>query len=187
MLEAASLRNQLLIAMPGMADPNFSATVTLICEHGEEGALGIVINKPLHMTLGDVFKQLDLKEADSTAAATAVLDGGPVGAERGFVLHKPGHSYENSIEVSNDIHLTFSRDILEAMATGDGPENSLVALGYAGWGAGQLEDEMLANSWLSVAATPDIVFEQPFDQRWAAAARTLGIDITQIAPDAGHA
>jgi putative transcriptional regulator len=187
MLEAASLRNQLLIAMPGMADPYFSATVTLICEHGEEGALGIVINKPLHMTLGDVFKQLDLKEADSAAAATAVLDGGPVGAERGFVLHKPGHSYENSIEVSNDIHLTFSRDILAAMATGDGPENSLVALGYAGWGAGQLEDEMLANSWLSVAATPDIVFEQPFDQRWAAAARTLGIDITQIAPDAGHA
>lgn len=187
MLEAASLRNQLLIAMPGMADPNFSATVTLICEHGDEGALGIVINKPLLMTLGDVFQQLDLKEADSAAAATAVLDGGPVGAERGFVLHKPGHSYENSIEVSKDIHLTFSRDILAAMATGDGPENSLVALGYAGWGAGQLEDEMLANSWLSVAATPDIVFEQPFDQRWAAAARTLGIDITQIAPDAGHA
>ncbi len=187
MLEAASLSNQLLIAMPGMADPNFSSTVTLICEHSDEGALGIVINRPLLLTLGEVFEQLNLKSADSATAASAVLDGGPVGTERGFVLHGPGHTYENSILVCNDIHLTFSRDILAAMATGDGPEKSLVALGYAGWGAGQLEDEMLANSWLSVAATPDIVFDLPFDQRWTAAARTLGIDINQIAPGAGHA
>ena len=187
MLEAASLCNQLLIAMPGMADPNFSATVTLICEHSDEGALGIVINKPLILTLGDVFKQLGVQDADSAYATNAVMDGGPVGADRGFVLHDSGHSYENSIEVSNDIHLTFSRDILNVMAVGDGPEKSLLALGYAGWGAGQLEDEMLANSWLSVAATQEIVFELPFDQRWAAAARTLGIDITQIAPGAGHA
>jgi len=187
MLEAASLSNQLLIAMPGMPDPNFSATVTLICEHSDEGALGIVINKPLRLTLGDVFKQLDLKDADSASAANAVLAGGPVGADRGFVLHDAGHTYENSIEVSDDIHLTFSRDILSVMAVGDGPEKSLVALGYAGWGAGQLEDEMVANSWLSVAATHDLVFELPFEQRWAAAARTLGIDITQIAPGAGHA
>jgi putative transcriptional regulator len=187
MLEASSLCNHLLIAMPGMADPNFSATVTLICEHSDEGALGIVINKPLLLTLGDVFKQLDMEETDSAAAASAVLDGGPVGADRGFVLHDPGQTYENSIEISDDIQLTFSRDVLNAIATGDGPEKSLVALGYAGWGSGQLEDEMLANSWLSVAATPDIVFELPFDQRWTAAARTLGIDITQIAPGAGHA
>jgi putative transcriptional regulator len=184
---AASLRNHLLIAMPGMADPNFSSTVTLICEHGDAGALGIVINKPLLLTLGDVFKELGLKDADSSVVATVVVDGGPVETDRGFVLHGPGHSYENSIEVSDDIHLTFSRDILDAIAAGDGPENSLVALGYAGWGAGQLEDEMLANSWLNVAATPDIVFELPFDQRWTAAARTLGIDINQIVPDAGHA
>jgi putative transcriptional regulator len=187
MLEATSLSNQLLIAMPGMADPNFSATVTLICEHSDEGALGIVINKPLLLTLGDVFKQLDLKDTDSVTAASSILEGGPVGADRGFVLHDSSHNYENSIEVSSDIQLTFSRDVLSALATGDGPEKSLVALGYAGWGAGQLEDEILANSWLSVAATPDIVFELPFDQRWAAAARTLGIDITQIAPGAGHA
>jgi putative transcriptional regulator len=187
MLDAASLSNHLLIAMPGMADPNFSSTVTLICEHSDEGALGIVINKPLLLTLGDVFEQLDLKDADPATATSAVLDGGPVGVDRGFVLHDSGHSYENSIEVCNDIHLTFSRDVLNVMATGDGPEKSLVALGYAGWGAGQLEDEMLANSWLSVVATPDIVFELPFDQRWTAAARSLGIDITQIVPDAGHA
>lgn len=182
-----SLSNHLLIAMPGMADPNFSTTVTLICEHTDDGALGIVINKPLFLTLGDVFKQLDLKDIDATAAASAVLDGGPVGAERGFVLHPPSHRFENSLLVSDDILLTFSRDILDLMAAGEGPEKSLVALGYAGWGAGQLEDEMLANSWLSVAATPEIVFELPFAQRWAAAAKTLGIDITQIAPDAGHA
>jgi putative transcriptional regulator len=187
MLEAASLSNHLLIAMPAMADPNFSSTVTLICEHSDEGALGIVINKPLFLTLGDVFEQLDLKITNTAAVASAVLDGGPVGVERGFVLHDSGHSYENSIAVSNDIHLTFSRDVLNAIATGDGPEKSLLALGYAGWGAGQLEDEMLANSWLSVVATPDIIFELPFDQRWTAAARTLGIDITQIAPGAGHA
>lgn len=187
MLAAASLSNQLLIAMPGMADPNFSSTVTLICEHSDEGALGIVINRPLLLTLGEVFEQLDLSIADTSAAASPVLDGGPVGAERGFVLHAPGHSYENTIEVCNDIHLTFSRDILDGLASGEGPEKWLVALGYAGWGAGQLEDEMLANSWLSVAATPDIVFDLPFDQRWTAAARTLGIDINQIAPDAGHA
>lgn len=187
MLEATFLSNHLLIAMPGMADPNFSATVTLICEHSDEGALGIVINKPLLLTLGDVFTQLDMKDVDPVVATNAVLDGGPVGSDRGFVLHDPGVSYENSIEVSNDIHLTFSRDVLKVMAAGDGPEKSLVALGYAGWGAGQLEDEMLANSWLSVAATSDIVFDLPFDQRWAAAARTLGIDITQIAPNAGHA
>jgi putative transcriptional regulator len=187
MLEAASLSNHLLIAMPGMADPNFSSTVTLICEHSDEGALGIVINKPLLLTLGDVFKQLDLEDVDPAAAASAVLDGGPVGVDRGFVLHDSDHSYENSIEVSSDIHLTFSRDVLNMIATGDGPEKSLVALGYAGWGAGQLEDEMLANSWLSVAATPDIVFEIPFDKRWTAAAMTLGIDITQITPGAGHA
>lgn len=187
MHEAASLCNQLLIAMPGMPDPNFSSTVTLICEHSDDGALGIVINRPLLLTLGDVFKQLDMKDVDSTAAESTVLDGGPVGADRGFVLHDSGHNYENSIQLSDEISLTFSRDVLAVMAAGEGPKNSLVALGYAGWGAGQLEAEMLANSWLSVTATPDIVFEMPFDQRWAAAARTLGIDITQIAPDAGHA
>jgi putative transcriptional regulator len=182
-----SLSNHMLIAMPGMADPNFSTTVTLICEHTSDGALGIVINKPLLLTLGDVFKQLDLNEIDTATAATTVLDGGPVGAERGFVLHGPSHRFENSLLVSDDILLTFSRDILDLMAAGEGPQKSLVALGYAGWGAGQLEAEMLANSWLSVPATPEIVFELPFAERWAAAAKTLGIDITQISPDAGHA
>ena len=186
-IQADSFCNQLLIAMPGMEDPNFSSSVTLICEHNDEGALGIVINKPLQLQLGDVFKQLDLDDSDTMIAANPVLHGGPVGTDRGFVLHDPGSAYESSLKVSNDIHLTFSKDVLDAMATGSGPGKSLVALGYAGWDAGQLEQEILSNSWLSVPATTDIVFDLPFDQRWTAAAGKLGIDITQIAPDAGHA
>jgi putative transcriptional regulator len=181
------LTNQLLIAMPGMADPNFSSTVTLICEHTGEGALGIVINRPLTLNLGSLFEQLDVGDADPVIAKDPVLMGGPVGPERGFVLHKPGPSFESSLVVSGDIHLTLSRDVIDAMATGQGPEKSLVALGYAGWEAGQLEDEMLSNSWLNVPATSDIVFDLPFSERWSAAARTLGIDISRISPDAGHA
>ena len=182
-----SLTNQLLIAMPGMVDPNFSTTVTLICEHNDEGALGIVINRPLELKLAGLFEQLDVKDPDPQAADRPVLMGGPVGPERGFVLHDPGDTYENSLEVSNDIHLTLSRDVIDAMATGAGPRKSLVALGYAGWEPGQLENEMLANSWLSVPATSEIVFDTPFDDRWMSAARLLGIDISQISPDAGHA
>ncbi len=182
-----SLTNQLLIAMPAMADPNFSTTVTLICEHNEDGALGIVINRPLDLTLAGLFEQLDVEDPNPTAAARPVLMGGPVGPERGFVLHNPGNTFENSLEVSSDIHLTLSRDVIDAMATGKGPEQSLVALGYAGWEPGQLETEMLANSWLNVPASPDIVFDTPFNDRWMSAARTLGIDISQISSDAGHA
>ncbi len=182
-----TLTNQLLIAMPGMLDPNFSTTVTLICEHNEEGALGIVINRPLDLKLGGLFEQLDVENPDPKASEYPVMMGGPVGPERGFVLHNPGGQYENSLAVSSDIHLTLSRDIIDAMASGTGPGKSLVALGYAGWEPGQLEDEMLANSWLNVPATPDIVFDMPFGERWMAAAKTLGIDISQISPDAGHA
>lgn len=182
-----SLANQLLIAMPGMADPNFNSTVTLICEHNDEGALGIVINRPLTLKLGGLFEQLDLDDADSAAADSPVLMGGPVGPERGFVLHAPTHNYEHSLAVSSEINLTLSRDIIDAIASGDGPQKTLVALGYAGWEPGQLEDEMLANSWLNVPATTDIVFDMPFADRWSAAAKSLGIDISRMSSDAGHA
>lgn len=173
--------------MPGMEDPNFSTTVTLICEHNDDGALGIVINRPLELKLSGLFEQLDVRDPDPAAADSPVIMGGPVGPERGFVLHNPGGTFENSLAVSSDIQLTLSRDIIDAMATGHGPNKSLVALGYAGWEPGQLESEMLANSWLNVPATPDIVFDMPFNQRWMSAARTLGIDISRISPDAGHA
>ena len=182
-----SLTNQLLIAMPGMEDPNFSTTVTLICEHNDDGALGIVINRPLTLKLGGLFEQLELENADPETASDPVLLGGPVGPERGFVLHGPEVTFENSIKVSSDIQLTLSRDVLDAMAEGSGPEKTLVALGYAGWEPGQLENEMLANSWLSVPATTDIVFDTPFAERWTRAAETIGIDISRISPDAGHA
>lgn len=182
-----SLTSQLLIAMPGMEDPNFSSTVTLICEHNDDGALGIVINRPLSLNLGGLFEQLDLSDPDPTAASHPVLMGGPVGPERGFVLHQPVQTFENTLAVSSQIQLTLSRDILDAMAAGEGPEKSLVALGYAGWEPGQLENEMLANSWLNVSATPDIVFDLPFKDRWNAAAAALGIDMSRLSPDAGHA
>jgi putative transcriptional regulator len=187
MPENAFLTNQLLIAMPGMADPNFATTVTLICEHNDEGALGIVINRPLRLQLGGLFEQLDVTAADDAAARSPVLLGGPVGPDKGFVLHSAGYSFDNSIAVSSDIQLTFSRDVLDALAAGSGPIKSLVALGYAGWEPGQLENEMLANSWINVPANPDIVFDLPFAERWSAAAESLGIDISRIAPDAGHA
>lgn len=182
-----SLANQLLIAMPGMLDPNFSTTVTLICEHNDEGALGIVINRPTTLNLGGLFEQLSVEFADPETAMRPVLSGGPVGTERGFVLHEPKYTYENTLAVSGDICLTLSRDVIDAIATGDGPEQTLVAIGYAGWEAGQLEAEMLANAWLNVPATPEIVFETPFAERWDSAARTLGIDIASMTPDAGHA
>lgn len=182
-----SLNNQLLIAMPGMVDPNFSTTVTLVCEHNADGALGIIINRPLNLNLGGLFEQLDVDDADRAIVARPVLDGGPVAKERGFVLHEPGRDYESSVPVSADIQLTLSRDVLDAMAAGDGPERTLVALGYAGWDAGQLESEMLENTWLSVPATPEIVFDLPYEDRWQSAARVLGIDLNQLSVDAGHA
>ena len=182
-----SLHNQLLIAMPGMADPNFNSTVTLICEHNDDGALGIVINRPLDLELGGLFEQLSLDEADSVAAKRPVLSGGPVARERGFVLHNPGPDFESSMSVSESIQLTLSRDVLDALAAGNGPDKTLVALGYAGWEPGQLEAEMLANTWLNVPASPEIVFETPFAERWSHAADSLGIDISRISPDAGHA
>jgi len=183
----SSLTNHLLIAMPGMLDPNFSTTVTLICEHNDDGALGIIINRPLTLTLSGLFEQLSVDNPDPQTAADPVLSGGPVGTERGFVLHGPECSFENTLPVSDDIRLTLSRDVIDAMASGTGPDKSLVALGYAGWEAGQLEEEMLANSWLSVPATPELVFDTPFSKRWDSAARTLGIDIASMSPDAGHA
>jgi putative transcriptional regulator len=183
----ASLTNQLLIAMPGMADPNFSSTVTLICEHDDDGALGIVINRPLELRMSGLLEQLDLAGSGPRASDDLILMGGPVSPERGFVLHEPCERYENSLVVSEKIHLTLSRDVIDAMARGAGPGKTLVALGYAGWQPGQLEDEILANSWLNVPATPDIVFDTPFDKRWAAAAKVLGIDIHNLSPNAGHA
>ena len=182
-----SFNNQLLIAMPGMADPNFNSTVTLICEHNSDGALGIVVNRPMNLNLAGLFEQLAVADADGAASRIPVMDGGPVAKERGFVLHNPDAEFESSVAVSPDIQLTLSRDILDAIAAGRGPRKALVALGYAGWQPGQLEAEMLANAWLSVPATAEIIFDVPFSKRWITAADILGVDLNRLSPDAGHA
>jgi putative transcriptional regulator len=184
---ASFLINQFLIAMPAMDDPNFSQTVTLVCEHSERGALGIVINRTLPMTLGEVFDQLELDGSRLRLGDQPVLRGGPVQTERGFVLHSPAGRYESSLPFSERMHLTTSRDVLDALAAGEGPDNAVIALGYAGWDAGQLEAEMARNAWLTVDADERVVFDTPVEQRWSAAARLLGIDLRTLSSDAGHA
>jgi putative transcriptional regulator len=181
------LTNQFLIAMPAMDDPNFAQTVTLVCEHSERGALGIVINRPLEMSLGDVFTQLGLDASQSRLTAQHVMHGGPVQTDRGFVLHTPGPVWESTLAVSERLHLTTSRDILDALAAGEGPASAVIALGYAGWDAGQLEAEMARNAWLTVDANDRLLFATPVEERWQAAARLLGIDLISLSSDAGHA
>ena len=185
---ATYLTNQFLIAMPAMEDPNFAQTVTLVCEHSERGALGIVINRTLPMTLGEVFDQLGLDSKRSRVNDQPVLRGGPVQTERGFVLHSPSAGkWESSLPFSDRMHLTTSRDILDAMAGGRGPEQAIVALGYAGWEAGQLEDEMAQNAWLSVPADDRLMFSTPLEQRWHEAGRLLGVNLLNLSFDAGRA
>jgi len=184
---SAYLANQFLIAMPAMDDPNFAQSVTLVCEHNDQGALGIVINKALPMNLAEVFDQLGLDSEQSRVARQPVLRGGPVQTDRGFVLHTPQGRWESSLPFSERVHLTTSRDILDALARGEGPENAVIALGYAGWGAGQLEDEMAQNAWLTVPADERLLFDTPLDERWQAACRLLGVDLLHLSSDAGHA
>ncbi len=184
----SSLTNHLLIAMPALPDPNFAQTVTLICEHSlEKGALGIVVNKPLPMTLAEVLAQMKLEANDAAIAARSVLRGGPVHKDRGFVVHRPAGEWDSSHAVSEQIQVTTSRDVLAAMACGEGPADAFVALGYAGWEAGQIEREMLENAWLSLPFDEHIVFELPYEERWPAVWRKLGIDVGRMSHVAGHA
>ena len=186
-MAAEFLTNQFLIAMPGMADPNFAQSVTLVCEHNAQGALGIVINRPLPMAFADVFAQLDLDCSQSKVAASPVLQGGPVQPERGFVLHSAGPLWDSTLPVSDWLHLTTSRDVLEALARGEGPAEAFIALGYAGWEAGQLEAEVAQNAWLTVPADHGVMFGTALEDRWEAATRLLGVDLLHLSSDAGHA
>jgi putative transcriptional regulator len=185
------LTNHFLIAMPAMEDPNFAQTVTLVCEHSERGALGIVINRTLPMTLGDVFGQLGLDSQRSRVNEQPVLRGGPVQTERGFVLHeKLGTGttpYNSTLSIPGGLEMTTSKDVLEAMANGTGPQRVLITLGYSGWGAGQLEDEIGRNGWLTVDAQPEIIFEVPVEQRYERALALLGFDPRMLSQEAGHA
>jgi putative transcriptional regulator len=186
-MSRTSLANHLLVAMPALADPNFSQTVTLICEHTEKGALGIVLNKPLPMRLSEVLSQMKLEPRDEQIGAQPVLRGGPVHADRGFVVHRTGGTWDSTHRVSELIQVTTSRDVLAAMARGEGPTDAVIALGYAGWESGQLEHEIRENAWLSLPAEPRLVFELPFEQRWLASWQTLGVDVDKMSRVAGHA
>jgi len=182
-----NLTDQFLIAMPSMADPNFSGTVVYVCEHNDKGALGLVINRSTDLTLAKLFDKIDLKLEIAPWKDTPVYFGGPVQTERGFVLHVPSGNYSSSLVVTDQIALTTSKDVLEAVAQGTGPQRLMVTLGYSGCGEGQLEDEILHNAWLTVAAQTEIIFETPVEQRFSSALRLLGIDLTQLSGLAGHA
>lgn len=187
MHEFQSLTNHFLIAMPGLADPNFAHTVTFICEHNAEGAMGIIINRPIDVTIGEILKQSEIEPSDSFDTEAPAFSGGPVQPEYGFVLHSPPGPWESSLTVSDRIGVTTSRDILTAIAHNEGPRAYLIALGYAGWGAQQLEREMASNTWLSHPADPRILFETPVEKRWSAAAALLGIDLNLMSSEVGHA
>ncbi len=181
------LNDQFLIAMPALGDPNFQRSVTYICEHNEQGALGITINRPMNLCLVDIFEQLKLEHSPTVGGTTPVLLGGPVQQERGFILHPPGGNWDSTMETGENVQVTTSQDVLQAMARGEGPEKAIVALGYAGWTAGQLEQEVAENSWLTVPATSDILFDTPYEKRWESAVALLGVDVKNISNYAGHA
>jgi putative transcriptional regulator len=181
------LTNQFLIAMPSLDDQNFSQTVTYICEHNDDGAMGIVVNRPMELHLNDILQQLDIADAASILGEEVIYVGGPVQPERGFVLHTGDKRWDSTLRITPQISVTTSRDILESIAAGEGPENRLIALGYAGWAGGQLEEEISANSWLSGPADPEILFQLPPEKRWRAAAQLLGVDLDLLSSDVGHA
>ncbi len=184
---ATSLTNHFLIAMPGLQDPNFSRTVIYVCEHTEHGAMGIVINRPMGTRLGEMLDRLDIASSDRRVLEASVYLGGPVQPERGFVLHSIAEGFDSTLSITPEISITTSRDILEAIADGKGPSHRLIALGYAGWGGGQLEQEISANAWLNGPVDEKIIFRLPPSARWRAAAHLLGIDMNLLSGEAGHA
>lgn len=187
---ALNLANHFLIAMPAMQDPVFGGTVVYVCEHNENGVLGVVINKPTDMTMQVLFERIDL-EPEGTLAPSIVdepiMFGGPVQDDRGFVLHTPGARYSSSLTVTEEVAFTTSIDVLEAVARGAGPERMLVSIGYSGWSPGQLEDEISRNGWLTVGADAGILFDLPVEERYFAAMKLLGFDPLMLASEAGHA
>ena len=187
MVASINLTHHFLIAMPNMVDPYFSKTLTYICEHSDQGALGIVVNKPIDMTLQALFERLSLKLKGHDLRDAPIYFGGPVQTDRGFVLHAPAGEWQSTLRVRDAIGLTTSKDILEAVGRGDGPPKILVTLGYAGWSAGQIEHELSQNAWLTVEAKDAIIFDLPAEERLAAAMELLGLDFARLADQAGHA
>lgn len=183
---ATSFRDHFIIAMPALSDPNFDHSVTYICEHNEDGAMGIIINRQMELTMGEVLEQMGVEPSRSFDSSMKIHEGGPVQPEHGFVLHTPVGAWEASLQVSDDVAITTSKDILSTIAHGEGPQHYLIALGYAGWGPGQLEQEMVDNAWLSGPASKRILFELPVEERWAAAAALVGVDLNLLSSEVGH-
>jgi putative transcriptional regulator len=186
-MQSVNLTHHFLIAMPNMADPHFFRSLTYVCEHNEQGALGLVINRPIDMTLTALLDQVSIPVATEGCDAVPVHFGGPVQTDRGFVLHGPAGAWQSTLAIHPDLGLTTSKDILEAIARGEGPEQILITLGYAGWAAGQLEQELAQNAWLTVAAQPDVLFNLPAEEKLAAAMHLLGVDYANLSETAGHA
>ncbi|MBP8897999.1 MAG: YqgE/AlgH family protein [Sulfuritalea sp.] len=190
-METVSLANHFLIAMPAMADPNFSRTLTYICEHNEDGAIGIIVNRPMELKLAGLFDRVSIpledEQAEARFSGLPVYFGGPVQTDRGFVLHRPAGQWQSSLNVSDSLALTSSRDILQAMGSTGEPAEVLVSLGYAGWTAGQLEWELSQNAWLTVEADAAIIFDIPAEERLPAAMQLLGVDFANLSEVAGHA
>jgi len=188
MTKPSFFTDQFLIAMPNLMDPNFFQSVTYICQHNEYGAMGIIINQPIDLTVGELVTQVGLQHKDTIAMAQPVFRGGPVDVSSGFVIHRPVGNWKSTLDVNGNIAVSTSSDIIAALAEEEhGPMQYIVALGYAGWGAGQLEAEMAQNAWLNGPANAQVIFETRTDKRWEAAARLLGVDINQLIGSAGHA
>lgn len=186
-MQKVNLTQHFLIAMPSMVDPHFSKTLTFICEHNDQGALGVVINRPIAMNLHALLEQIGLPFDAGAVKSDPVHFGGPVQTDRGFVLHMPLGQWQSTLAVSPEIGLTSSKDILQAVACGEGPRQILITLGYAGWAPGQLEHELAQNAWLTVQASPEVIFELPAEERLPAAMGLLGIDYANLSEQAGHA
>jgi putative transcriptional regulator len=186
-MQKVNLTHHFLIAMPNMVDPNFAKTLTYICEHNDQGALGVVVNRPSETSLHALLEKIAISPATDAFKSVPVYFGGPVQVDRGFVLHMPLGEWQYTLAVGSEIGLTTSKDILEAVARGGGPEQILVTLGYAGWAPGQLEHELSQNAWLTVQATANVIFDRPPEARLPAAMDLLGIDFTHLSEQAGHA
>lgn len=186
-MNSVDLTQHFLIAMPAMVDPHFAKTLTLVCEHNENGALGIIVNRPTDLDLHGLLEQVKITPQSGAFRGVPVHFGGPVQVDRGFVLHRPAGSWQSTLAVGSEIGMTTSKDILEAVARGEGPEDMLVTLGYAGWAPGQIEHELSQNAWLTVPARADILFGMPAEERLAAAMHALGVDYASLSDVAGHA
>ena len=186
-MDATNLSRHFLIAMPAMADPIFAKSLVYLCDHNDQGAMGIIVNRPLGMDLNALFEQIDVKLLRQELAEQAVYFGGPVQTDRGFVLHEPLSNWQSTMSIEDEMGLTTSKDILLAVGQGEGPDRLFVTLGYAGWEAGQLEAELAQNAWLTVEADLEIVFSQPSEQRYELALKLLGIDMAMLSETAGHA